>query len=108
MTTCGIVGIPDPDARELLFQKDRTISRYYKDNTPPALLLKYSKLHLKVLEKYKVIQLFNELYFLIQKRYPKELDLNTSFFSNIELNNSFNTKLSEVRIVDNILRLGEY
>ena len=40
--------------------------------------------------------------------YPKELDLNSSFLSSIELNNSFNTKLSEVKIVDNILRLGEY
>ena len=108
MTTCGIAGVLDQDARELLFQKDRTISRYYKDNSPPELLLKYSKLHLKVLEKYKVMQLFNELYFLIQKRYPKKLDLNTSFLSNIELNNSFITKLSEERIVNNILRLGEY
>ena len=108
MTVCGIAGVLDQDARELLFQKDRTISRYYKDNSPPELLLKYSKLHLKVLEKYKVMQLFNELYFLIQKRYPKKLDLNTSFLSNIELNNSFITKLSEERIVNNILRLGEY
>lgn len=108
MTTCGISDIPDPDARELLFQKDKTISRYYKDNTTPDLLLKYSKLHLKVLEKYEVTQLFNELYFLIQEKYPKELDLNISFFPNIELNKPVYRKYSEVRVVDNILHLGEY
>jgi len=60
-TTGSILGVPDADMRELMYQNDHTISKHYKDTQAPQMLEKYTKYHSEILEKYRVMEMFELL-----------------------------------------------
>ena len=47
--------------RELMYQNDHTISKHYKDTQAPQMLEKYTKYHSEILEKYRVMEMFELL-----------------------------------------------
>ena len=60
-TSGSILGVPDADMRELMYQNDHTISAHYKDTQAPQMLEKYTKYHSDILVKYRVMEMFELL-----------------------------------------------
>ena len=60
-TIGSVLDIPAADIRELLFQNDLSITKHYLQTQSQEMIIKYTKLHIKILEYYEVETMFEKL-----------------------------------------------
>ena len=91
-TIASIAGIRDSKARELLLQKETTITKYYKDFADQKLVEETCLNHITVITKYNSVELFNALLKKMQIYFPNKFDLKPRFNSSKELYNFYTKK----------------